>query len=231
VSTKTATDKATPTDAAPENAAVQGAETTDAIAAQEPVAAQQEREAFRVGRPRPTGASNVRGIAGHMARCLETLGLRPGASLDEINTTYYTLIKRFPENPTEADEALMRDVRRAYETLRRGYKPPVSRAPRLKMDKRLAIPLMAVATVALAGVLLWLNWGNIQLKMTHYEPGQVLRLKSASAPFGTIVGYESVHRYPLGRPGPAYEVRLEGKTETVWVSERLIVNGMVPVGK
>jgi len=194
-------------------------------------APQETREAFRAGTPRTGGSSNVRGMAGHMARCLETLGLKPGASLDEINTTYFTIIKRFPADPTEDDEAHMQELKRAYDTLRRGYVPPQKKKFEVVLDRRVAIPAICVATVVLAGALLWFNWGNIQLKMTHYEPGDVLRLKSASVPFGTIVGYETAHQYPLGQPGAAYEVRLEGKTDTVWVSERLIVNGMVPVGK
>jgi hypothetical protein len=196
-----------------------------------PSAAPQEGpEAFRVGTFRPGGA-NVRGMTDRMSRCLATLGLRPGASLDEINTTYYTILKRFPENPTEDDETHLRGLRHAYDTLRRGYVPPKKKAVEILRDKRLAIPLMCVATAVLAGVLLHLNWGTVKLKMTRYEPGTVMRLSAASVPFGTIVGYEAAHKFPAGRPGAAYEVRLEGKTETIWVSERIIVNGMVRAGK
>jgi len=222
---ETAAPGAATASAAPANAAV-----TDPATASSGPAPQERPEAFRVGKPRPDG-SNLRGIPDRMARCLETLGLRPGASLDEINTTYYTILKRFPENPTEHDEAHMRELRRAYEILRRTYVPPQKRVVRVLMDKRLAIPLLGVATAVLAGVLLYLNWGAIKLQTTHYEPGEVLRLKSANVPFGTIVEYDAAHKYPVGRPGAAYEIRLEGKTDTVWVSERLIVNGMVPVGK
>jgi len=217
--------KAATTSAAPANAAVAG----PASASSAP-APQEGPEAFRVGRFHP-GGSNVRGMTDRMSRCLETLGLRPGASLDEINTTYYTILKRFPENPTEDDETHMQELRRAYDTLRRGYVPPKKKTVEILMDKRVAIPLLCVATVVLAGVLLYLNRGTIKLKMTHYEPGAVMRLKTAGVPFGTIVGYDAAHKYPVGNPGAAYEVRLEGKPDTVWISERLIVNGMTPVGK
>lgn len=217
-------------DAAMPGAAAAGADGTGPATVSRAEAAPDRPEAFRTGSIRLRG-TNVRGTTDRMTRCLATLGLRPGASLDEINTTYYTILKRFPERPTEDDEAHMRDLRRAYEVLRRGYVPPRKKSAGFHLDKRFAMPLLGVATVALAGVLLYLNWGTVRLKITYYEPGVVLRLKTAAVPYGTIVGYNAQHRFPAGRPGAAYEVRLEGKSETVWVSERLIVNGMVPVGK
>jgi len=216
---------AAPTGAAPADAAA-----ADPTLASPTAAAQERPEPFRAGAPRPGGA-NVRGIPDRLTRCLATLGLKPGASLDEINTTYFTILKRFPEHPTADDEAYMQELRRAYDILRRTYVAPQKKVVKVVFDKRMAVPLLGAATVVLAGVLLYLNWGTVRLQMTHYEPGAVLRLRSADVPFGTIVGYEAAHRYPAGKPGAAYEVRLEGKSETVWVSERLIVNGMVPVTK
>jgi hypothetical protein len=182
------------------------------------------------GGTRPAGAQ-VRGMNEHLARYLELLGLKPGATLDAVNTAYFTVVKRFPENPTEEDEARMQELKRAYDILRRAYVPPAKKSVLVLLDKRRLVPLLGVTAMVLVGVLVWLNWGTIRLKMTHYEPGAVLRLRSASAPFGTIVGYEAAHRFPIGAPGAAYELRLEGRTDTVWVAERLIVNGMVPVTK
>jgi hypothetical protein len=214
------------TGAGPANAAA-----ADLTTASPKPAAPEGKELSRGTAPRP-GLANVRGMAERLARCLEMLGLKPGASFDEINTTYFTILKRLPESPTADDEAYMRELRRAYDILRRTYVSPQKKAVQVLFDnKRLAIPLLGVATVVLAGVLLYLNWGTIKLQTTHYEPGAVLRLKSASAPFGTIVGYDAAHRFPAGRPGAAYEVRLADKPDTVWVSERIIVNGMVPVSK
>ena len=179
---------------------------------------------------RPAGAQ-VRGMNERLARYLDLLGLKPGATLDEMNTAYFTVVKRFPDNPTEEDEARMQELKRAYDILRRAYVPPKQKTLIVLLDKRRLVPLLSVTSMVLVGVLVWLNWGTIRLKMTHYEPGAVLRLKSAAVPFGTIVGYEAAHQFPVGAPGAAYEVRLDGGTETVWVAERLIVNGMVPVAK
>jgi len=194
---------------------------------------------------RPSGPATARGKEGGtrpasaparpagdpMARYLDLLGLKPGATLDAVNIAYFTVVKRFPENPTEEDEARMQELKRAYDILRRAYVPPAKKSMLVLLDKRRLIPLLGVTSIALVGMLVYLNWGTIRLKMTHYEPGAVLRLKSAALPFGTIVGYESVHQFPAGAPGAAYEVRLDGKADTVWVAERLIVNGMVPVTK
>ena len=65
--------------------------------------------------------------------------------------------------------------------------------------------------------------------MVHYDNGTVVALKGRSEPYGRIVGFEPVHRFPAGNPSSAYEIRLEGRDTTVWVSERLVVNGMHPV--
>jgi hypothetical protein len=162
----------------------------------------------------------------HLARYLQMLDLRPGASLDEVNTAYFTVVEKFPENPTEEDEARTQELRRAYDILRRAYVPPQKKVIEVLFDNRLIVPLMSFAAAAFLGVLIYANRGTIKIKMTRYEPGAVLRLKSASAPFGTIVGYEAAHRFPAGAPGAAYEIRLDGKQETLWVSERLVVNGM-----
>ncbi|HKQ98408.1 MAG TPA: hypothetical protein VJV75_11065, partial [Candidatus Polarisedimenticolia bacterium] len=154
-----------------------------------------------------------------------------GASLDEVNTAYFTLVKRFPENPTEEDEAYVQEVRRAYDIVRRRYVPPKAKALKVILDKRVMVPLFAVCVLALGGMFLWMNWNNVKLKVTHYGPGATLRLKNAATPYGTVTGYEAMHRFPAGMPSPAYSIKLDGKEETVWVSERLVVLGMVPAGK
>jgi hypothetical protein len=166
-----------------------------------------------------------------VARYLQMFDLQPGASLDEVNTVYFTFIEKLAKNPTEEDEVRLQDLRRAYDILRRAYVPPKKKAVEVLFDNRLIAPVMSVAVAALLVVLIWLNWGTIRIKTTHYEPGAVLRLKPAQAPFGTVVAYEETHRFPAGAPAAAYEVRLDGRQETVWVSERTVVNGMTPVAK
>jgi hypothetical protein len=168
------------------------------------------------------------GSTEHLKRYFETLGLKPGAPVDEISTTYYTLIKRFPENPTEEEEARLHEIRHAYDLLRRAYVPAEKKVLAELMHRRLLVPVLSVLTVLAIGVLVAMNYSTIKLKMTHYENGAVLRLKNQSEPYGQIVGYEARHLFPEGNPSAAYSIRLAGQDETVWVSERLVVNGMVP---
>jgi hypothetical protein len=165
----------------------------------------------------------------HLSRYLDLIGLRAGASLDEINTAYYTVVKRFPENPTEEDEARMQELRRAYEILRRAYVPPKQKS--VLLDRRLMVPVLGMVVAASLGSVLYLNRGTIRLKLNHYEPGVVLRLNSEMNAFGTVVGYETQHRFAAGAPGAAYEIRLDGRQETVWVSERIAVNGMTKLSR
>jgi hypothetical protein len=162
-----------------------------------------------------------------LSRYFETLGLRPGASLEEINTTYFTRIKRIRENPTEEEEAKLVQLRQAYDRLRKSYVPaskPLFVAP----NPRQLIPVLGVLSILLLGGLVYANWGALKIKMTRYDRGAVLRLKHKSEPFGQVVGYESRHQFPTGLPGAAYAIRLSGREETLWVSERVVVVGMVP---
>jgi hypothetical protein len=182
-------------------------------------------------RPVEAGRQSPRGRGGavmtqHLNRYLEVLGLRPGVSLDEINTTYYTLVKRSPQNPTEEDEARLQELKRAYDMLRRGYVPPQKKALQVILDRRLMVPVLAVLTVVMAVALVALNWNTIQLKMTHYEKGDIVRLKTQNDPYGEIVGYDDHHQFPMGNPTAAYAIRLDRSTEIVWVGERTVVNGM-----
>ncbi|HUD72033.1 MAG TPA: J domain-containing protein [Dongiaceae bacterium] len=206
-----------------------GAAATPAFAPTAAAAATPTRATFSAGPQRPAiPGGHAKGDP--MGRYLDLLGIRPGATLDEINTAYFTLVKRFPENPTEEDEAAVQEVRRAYDIVRRRYVPPKTKAFQIVFDKRVMIPLMAVSVVALGGMFLWMNWNNVRVSTTHYEAGAVLRLPGAATPYGTVTGYESTHKFPAGVPSPAYSIKLTDKEETVWVSERLVVLGMVPAG-
>lgn len=164
----------------------------------------------------------------HLTSYLDTLGLKPGASLEDVNTTYYMLIKKFPENPTEEEEARLQKVKHAYDTLRRTYVPEVRKPIQDLVNRRFLVPAIGALAAVLLVVLVAMNYGTIKMKMTRYEPGAVLRLKSQAVPFGQVVDFEAQHRFPTGNPSPAYSIRLAGKDETVWVSQRLVVTGMVP---
>jgi len=172
--------------------------------------------------------SKGNGSTEHISRCLATLGMKPGATLDEVNTTYYTLIRRFPDNPTEEEEARVAAIRHAYGLLRRAYVPPQKKGLKAVLDRKILLPAMAVMTVLLMGAMVALNYHTLRLKLTHYNTGAVVRLKDKQEPFGQIVGFETRHQFPTGAPAAAYSIRLTGREETVWVSERLVVNAMVP---
>jgi hypothetical protein len=164
-----------------------------------------------------------------MQRYFEVLGLKSGASLDAINTAYYMLIKRFPPNPTEEDEASLQGIRRAYEMLKRTHTPQRRRTIKVLLTRRLLIPIMSALTVAALAGLVAVNWGAIKLSMTHYEPGAVLRLKGQGQPYGEVTGFDPRHKWDTGNPSSAYSIRLQGSQDVVWVGERLVVNGMTPV--
>ena len=100
---------------------------------------------------------------------------------------------------------------------------------RFAFDKKVALPLLGVTAVVLLAGLLALNWKSLRLKMIHYEKGTVVVLQGHPEPYGQITGYESMHRFPAGNPSAAYEMKLDGRETTVWVSERLVVNGMQPL--
>jgi hypothetical protein len=161
-----------------------------------------------------------------IAQCLEVLGLRPGVTIDAINTTYYTLLKRFPENPTEEDERALRDIKRAYDVLRRAYVPPKKKAIKALLDRRMLIPVLSVLLVVTGGTLAAMNWSTIKIKMTHYEKGDVMRLKTAQQPYGEILAFDDHHEWPAGNPSAAYAIRLYNSQQIVWVGERAVVNGM-----
>jgi len=191
-------------------------------------AAGREAAARDVG-PRDPRPRDPKPAASGVGRYLETLGLGPNATFDAINTAYFTCIKRFPQNPTEEDEARLQEVKRAYDILKRNYKPKETKSFHLAFDRRTSLPLLGVAAAVMLAVLVSMNWKTLRLKMIHYDNGTVVALKGHSEPYGQIVGYESVHRFPAGNPSAAYEMKLDGRDMTVWVSERLAVNGMQPL--
>jgi len=176
-----------------------------------------------------TKAPGSKAPSGHMNHYLEVLGLKPGATMDEVNTTYFTIIKRIPENPTEEEQARIQELKRAYDMLRRAYQPPSKKAIQVLFDRRHIVPIGGVLAAIMVFVLVAMNYGTIKTKLVHHEPGVVLRIDNQTEPYGDVVGYESQHRFGVGNPSPAYAIRLKRGGDTIWVSERLVVNGMARV--
>jgi hypothetical protein len=88
---------------------------------------------------------------------------------------------------------------------------------------------MGLLSAAALVVLVAMNYQTIRLKTVHYGKGTVLRLKSGNEPFGKVVGFEARHQFPTGNPSPAYAFQTTDQAGTIWISQRVVVNGMVPV--
>jgi len=170
--------------------------------------------------------SDSKTISGHLNRYLEVIGLQPGATLDDVNRAYFTIVKTMPENPTEEDEARIQELKRAYDMLRRAYVPQEEKGFEVLFDRRYLAPAAGVLAAIMVVLLVVMNYGTIRMKLVRYEPGAMLRLKSQTEPYGQVTGYEARHRFPNGNPSAAYSIRLRNGGETVWVSERLVVNDM-----
>jgi hypothetical protein len=158
----------------------------------------------------------------------EALGVKTGAALEDLNTAYYTLIKRFPENPTEDEEERLHKVMHAYGFLCRAYAPSRRQKLVALMKPKILVPVLGTLSAIAIAILVAMNYQAIKLQMTFYDNGTELRFKNQAEPFGRVVAYESQHQFPTGNPSPAYGFRKPGEKETVWISQRLVVSGMVP---
>ena len=146
-----------------------------------------------------------------------------------MNTCYFTLVKKFPENPTEEDEIRIQEIRHAYTFLKRAYVPPKKKPLSALLGRRHLVPILIIAALLGIGAIVTLNYKTLRLQLVHYKAGQWVRLKDKSEPFGEIVGFEARHRFPSGTPSGAYAIQTTGSREPIWVGERLVINGMVPM--
>ncbi len=164
-----------------------------------------------------------------LEQCLNLLGVNPGASLEEINTAYFMILKRLPENPTEEDEEYQNHVVQAYAFIKRSYVPPPAVRVRLPLDRSFLTPVAIVLVIVLAVSVLVMNFGTLRVMMTRYEPGVTLRWRNQTETYGQVVAYEPGHRFENGEPFAAYQIRLAAHDEKIWLSENLVVRGMVQV--
>ena len=161
----------------------------------------------------------------HIDHYLEKLGAKPNATIDEINTAYYGLLQQFSDNPTEEQDEEMQELQHAYAIVRRHYTGPKPKK-RIKIDPRSSVPI--VGMLALVAVLIFgiLNFSSIELMITRYEPGEVVRWEHEKAPYGEILSYDPDHRFHTGKPSAAYQIRLTDTGEVVWLSHRVVVKAM-----
>ena len=167
-------------------------------------------------------------MADRLDRYFELLGLTPGVSKDEINTTYYMLIEKFPKNPTEEEEAQLQEVKHAFTILQRNYTATEPKR-RIGFKPRTMLPILGTLVLVLGITFVVMNYQDIRLMVVEYQPGDVVRFKDKDVSFGTLLRYDPEHQFHTGPPTPAYEIRLADKEETIWLSDRIVIKGMIVV--
>lgn len=162
-------------------------------------------------------------------RFRELLGVRPDATLEEINTAYFLLLEKLSVNPSDKEGEQQLELQHAYTILRRAHETAEPKLAASRWNPRVFVAVAGILLVVLIPVLVIMNLDWFTMATTEYETGDVLRLSNREAPFGTVVGFHPAHRFHTGQPGPAYQVRLAETGETVWISERVVVKGMVKI--
>jgi hypothetical protein len=168
-------------------------------------------------------------VSGNLRPYLKQLGLPPGATFKQITARYYARIEQLDDD----QEADRERLDHAFRILKRAYTSPtapVVRAGPVRRgsDSRFAVVAIALFTiVTVGGVFLTMNYDDIKVRTSNYEVGKVVRWKNSSEPYGRIVQFSREHAFPTGNPAPAYEIRLEGALETVWLGERVVEKGML----
>jgi hypothetical protein len=157
-----------------------------------------------------------------------TLGLPPGTALEQLETHYYLLVEKAPKNPTEEDQKRLNEMHHAYGVLRRALESRAKAGALAKMNSFVRRRIALVSTVAIAGcvALVYLNWTAIQVATRQYESGDVVRIRGAAEPFGTIEAFVEQHRFDNGRSAPAYVIRKADSEEIVYVQERTVEMAM-----
>jgi hypothetical protein len=174
----------------------------------------------------------------HLDPYLKQFGLKPGATFQQITARYFACLEEFPYHLTPEQKAEKESVDHAYEILKRAYKTEQPKAqPLRKVSKRsqastrrqAVVTGLLVALLVGAGILLAMNYSEIKLKVSNYTVGDVVRWEDSSGPYGKILQFNPSHSFGTGNPSPAYEIQLDGTTETVWISERVVEKAMVRV--
>jgi hypothetical protein len=180
-------------------------------------------------RAKPLAGSPESGRDTGMAESLhyyyQLLGLEPGATLDEVNTAYYSLVERFSESPSDEDLEVEQRIRHAYAVLRRSFEGQTSAPEPASRRGRTFAVIALLAAVLVTGFVL-ANLSRLSLMITHFDYGDVLRWQNKQSPYGVVVGYSDDHRFRTGAPTPAYEIRPVDSDETVWLSKRVVVRAM-----
>lgn len=163
-----------------------------------------------------------------LSRYWSVLELPPGASLEQIDTQYYVLIEKLPENPTEEEERRFEEIRRAYSVLRRACATRESKGLRgISAAFAARAGLVLGAGLLVGGILLLaFNYKALSVRLTEVPAGTELRVMDSKTVWGTVLEFQRNHTFAAGNPGPAYRVRLAETGEEIWVGERVVELGM-----
>lgn len=168
-------------------------------------------------------------MSDNLARYFAILRVEPGASREEINTAYYSILERLPKNPTEEEDKQIQQIKHAWAILQRNYRPAVKQRRVAAHGRRSMLPILGLALMVLGIAFLAFNYQSIRLAVVEYHPGDVVRWQNKSEPYGKLLRYDPTHRFHTGEPSPAYEIKLEGTDEKIWLSERIVIKAMVPM--
>ena len=169
-------------------------------------------------------------MANYLNRYYEILRARPGATFKEITTAYYIRVQRLAENPSPGDFQRLQEIKHAFHALKRAFtaRGPVKRKKKGAWKPVLLATGMIALFLASSTFLVVINYSSLKLVLTQREVGETLRWKDRPETYGQILAFDPEHPFDIGSPSPAYEIRLTDGSGTVWVSERIVENGMVP---
>lgn len=171
-------------------------------------------------------------VHGVLARHWAILGVPPTMDLADLETSFYVIVEKYSRNPTEEEEAKLQEMQQSYAILRRALEErPAVAGPRLELGeftKRQRITACLAAVIGLVA-LSWFNSGTIKLHFTDLRPDTVLRLANQQEAYATVVRFDPAHQFAVGAPSRAYQLKLAKTEEMVWLSERVVEKGMVPM--
>ena len=185
-------------------------------------------------------------MSSQLQRHEATLGVPPGASMDEINNAYYFALESLGQRLTEEQEERLQKLRHSYAVLSRAHEahgtknpPPATPAPDPRAQFTNVGPgksrrgawtaLAAVACLVLGGVMV-VRSTAVQLKLNQFEPGTAIRVDGREGTYATVVEFDPAHRFHTGSPVAAYRLELADGTGEIWLAERVVEQAMSPVG-
>jgi curved DNA-binding protein CbpA len=165
----------------------------------------------------------------------EVLGVEPGATKAEVESAYLERRKREGIDPQE----LLRlerarriladpDLRRGYDADRRRQEQEQEhgRAPGPRRGQGALDPargrkqlLVLAGLVAVLGLVMGVVvWPLVAQRVITYAAGTEL-VGRDGRPYGTVLGYELLHRFPGGVSADAYRLRLSASGSEAWITK------------